>query len=708
MPSSNDCWGIEIGSHAIKAIRLQRNGPMVGVTDFEYIPHKKVLSTPDIDADESIRVALDQLQSQHGINKSTVVVSVPGNKAFARFATLPPVEPKKIPDIVKFEAVQQIPFPIDDVEWDYQVFSHEDSPDVEVGIFAITKERILEWLSNLDAVNIPAHGVTLSPVAIYNALAFDLGLHDSNRGTVLLDIGTSATDVIVCEQGRVWLRTIPLGGHQFTEALVRSFKLSYSKAEQLKKEAATNKHAKQIFQAMRPVFVDLVQEVQRSLGYYQSLHRDAELIDLIGMGSTFNLPGLQKFLKQQLSLNVMRLEKFEKIKVEGRNAAAFGEHLVTMAPAYGLALQGLEMEEVSCNILPASMLRTQVWKAKRPWMGAAAAVMVLAAGIGYGKLKSDEAAYAGQDSTRSDITSVMNQAKDLQSQIKKVQGEDPRMKIENIRRIADYRNVWPLVVGDINGALMDTRPQQAILSGDIKEIQKIERNRRNQIDIKKVTVVYQFNEKTGEELINTASNENVKGDTLDIWGALDYEKVEKTKKKSSRSSRNNEDAGPSNTEEIEKPTYVITIVGSTPNAQGASFLTRFTDYFKKLETELQKADEAFAADQKKPDNEQEGLPPRSRPYRIVDAKLERIGNIAAASNPGGVNVPNINFNPNAARGDKEDPRLAAAKKLLPTDPLAQPEGQKTDQDFRIQLTIELVRPEIARQSQTQATTLTGN
>jgi Tfp pilus assembly PilM family ATPase len=59
-------------------------------------------------------------------------MSVPGHAAFARFAKLPPVEPKKVPDIVKFEAVQQIPFPIEQVEWDYQTFVAEDSPEVEV------------------------------------------------------------------------------------------------------------------------------------------------------------------------------------------------------------------------------------------------------------------------------------------------------------------------------------------------------------------------------------------------------------------------------------------------------------------------------------------------------------------------------------------------------------------------------------------------
>ena len=67
---------------------------------------------------------------------------------FARFVKLPPVEPKKVPEIVKFEAIQQIPFPLDDVEWSYQLFQAPDSPDVEVGILAMRKELVNRFIKD--------------------------------------------------------------------------------------------------------------------------------------------------------------------------------------------------------------------------------------------------------------------------------------------------------------------------------------------------------------------------------------------------------------------------------------------------------------------------------------------------------------------------------------------------------------------------------
>lgn len=495
MASSTDCWGIEVGANAIKAIRLRRSGGQVSIADFEVIPFKKVLTTPDIDVDEQVRVGLDQFISRHPIGKSTVIVSVPGHMAFARFAKLPPVEPKKIPDIVKFEAVQQIPFPIEQVQWDYQTFQAADSPDVEVGIFAITKDRLLPWLTNFEHVNMPVHAVVLSPVAILNAMMYDRGLDTSAKGTIVMDIGTQATDLIIIEGGRAWLRTIPIGGNHFTDALVRSFKLSFSKAEKLKREAATSKYARQIFQAMRPVFVDLVQEVQKSLGYYQSLNRDAALTQLLGLGSTFRLPGLQTFLKQQLQMDIERLDTFQKIAVDDRKAATFAENVPVFSPAYGLALAGLGLEKVSCNLLPMPVIRRQVWKAKQPWFMGAAAVAVGGAVLAYTSVMLARGQYNSSDNLtkREQVKTILARAEESHTKWRNVeQQNDPRGRIGNINRVLDYRDVWPVMMRDIDRAIAAMEPQPAVIAGDLAEIAKIPREKRRMIFIESLTSTYEY------------------------------------------------------------------------------------------------------------------------------------------------------------------------------------------------------------------------
>src|SRR3954454_14173815 len=140
--AANFAWGIDIGNRALKAVKLVREGDALRVDDFEVIEHETVLSNAGDNRESLIQTALSTFAAKHPMKGGAVAVGVSGQSSFARFIKLPPVEEKKIPEIVRFEAIQQIPFPLDDVEWSYQLFRGSDSPDVEVGIFAMRKELV--------------------------------------------------------------------------------------------------------------------------------------------------------------------------------------------------------------------------------------------------------------------------------------------------------------------------------------------------------------------------------------------------------------------------------------------------------------------------------------------------------------------------------------------------------------------------------------
>ncbi len=494
-------WGIEVGAAAIKAIRLERTGDRVTVTDFAVVAHKKLLATPDVDQDDMTRLSLGRFISQKDLEGEELVMSVPGHAAFARFAKLPPVDAKKVPDIVKFEAVQQIPFPIDQVEWDYQTFASDKSPEVEVGIFAITRDRVQQRLGLYSELGIAPEALTLSPVAVYNAMAFDHDLANRERPVVFLDIGTYATDVIVADQGRCWIRTFPLGGTHFTEAIASTFKLSYSKAEKLKHEAAASKYAKQIMQAMRPVFTDLLQDLQRSIGYYQSLHREAELTTMVGIGSTFKIPGLRKFIGQQLQMQVERLDEYKKISVSGREAALFAQNAVGLATAYGLALQGVGLARITANLVPVETVRAQMWRAKTKWFAAAAAVAVAGAGMMLYRPISDRGAL-NPDAESPEVSEVMALGQRLTRDYKKISSESKvGFATENFRRLVDYRTVWPSLIYDSAEAMASTDPQPELLSGDIKKIRSIAPEKRRLILLENLGGEYRFDSQSNTRRI---------------------------------------------------------------------------------------------------------------------------------------------------------------------------------------------------------------
>jgi len=533
MAKSNDAWGIEVGASAIKAVRLVFDGDVVSVADYDVMPFKIPLVTPDVDTDEQIRAGLDQFLSHHETKKSTVMVSVPGHAAFARFAKLPPVDPKKINEIVRFEAAQQVPFPIDQVEWDYQVFQSEDSPDVEVGIFAITKERVTQFLSHYRAVNMTIDGLTMSPLAVFNGLCYDLDLDPKKDSAVFVDIGTTSTDVVICDHGAVWIRTLQIGGNDFTEALIRAFKVSFSKAEKLKREARTSKYARQIFQAMRPVFADLVQELQRSLGFYQSMNRDSQLTRLIGVGSTFRLPGLQKFLKQQLSMEVVRPSKFEKVEIDGKHEADFAEHAVNMATAYGLAIQGLGLEWLTANLLPKEIVRQRVWKSKQPWFAAASLLMAASVGGAYAYQTYLSQAYEPQiEKTDAVVEPVLKKAQKYVAEWRKVSKLDSKDKeIKILIGLFEYRNIWPKLLKDINDALAVADPQPALLTNNYDEIAKIPLRERRRLYLTDMSMQYVEDRTVGRQDPNEDEEDTAATDTGKSKGEKSKAARSKRKKK---------------------------------------------------------------------------------------------------------------------------------------------------------------------------------
>ncbi len=410
MASVQTIWGIDVGRCALKALKLRASADSaVEIVAFDYIEHAKILTQPDADRHELIGSALEKFLSHNDLSKDLVVVSVPGQHTLARFTKLPPVAAKRIPDIVRYEADQQIPFDMDDVIWDYQTFDGEDVDVPEVGIFAMKRELLREHLLHFEQASIEPIAVQSCPLALYNAAHFD-GLLCPET-TVLLDIGAGNTDLVIATRKGLWTRTIPIGGNHFTEALVKAFKLSFAKAEKLKRDAQTSKYRRQIFQAMHPMFADLVQELQRSMGFYSSTHRDAQIEKIVGAGNTFKLPDFQKYLHQNLGMEVTRIDSFKKV---APSEVATDENLTgqicSFTVAYGLALQGLEQAKITTNLLPTEIAKQIVWHKKRPAFAAAAACLVLAGGLIWFRHSADMRALAASSAGYDKISMTDEQA----------------------------------------------------------------------------------------------------------------------------------------------------------------------------------------------------------------------------------------------------------------------------------------------------------
>jgi len=474
MASARYAWGIDIGNRALKAVRLAFDGAQYRIDDFEVIEHENVLSNAGDNKDQLIQHALTSFVQRHGTKGAPVAISVSGQSSLSRFVKLPPVEPSKIPEIVKFEAIQQIPFDLSEVEWAYQLFEDPASPDVEVGIFAMRKELVNRQIQFFSDVDMDVQVVQLNPLAVYNAMFFDQKI---DGVTMIIDLGAENTDLIIAEGESVWLRSIPIGGNNFTEALVKSFKLNFQKAEDLKRTAATSKYARQIFQAMRPIFADLVAEVQRSIGFYASVHREARIKKIIALGGTFRLPGLQKYLQQNLQLDVERIDSLGSgAPPDAKMATLFGENILSSVSAYGLALQALGEGKINSSLLPMEIRRERLWRDKTKWFAAAAALFCVGTGIGFGSYYQAKVSFDGKQAERNAIQQIQGQAAGLSQRWGDIEqrGSSDRTLIANVKSLEQYRDLWANILVDIHKALplpqwaADATPEQikAIPRGD--------------------------------------------------------------------------------------------------------------------------------------------------------------------------------------------------------------------------------------------------
>lgn len=468
---ANVAWGIDIGNRALKGIRLQRTAEGIKITDFAFIEHDTILSESGDNRHSLIQTALAKFVGRHDTRKVPVCIGVSGQQSFARFVKLPPVEPKKIPEIVKFEAVQQIPFPLDEVEWAYQLFQKTDDPDIEVGIFAIRKELVNERVGTFLEVDLDVHAVQTSPLAEYNAMRYD-GRLDKGH-SIIVDLGADSTDLVIADADSIWMRTLDIGGNNFTEALAKAFKIDFEKAEEMKRNAKTSKYAKQIYQAMRPVFGELVSEIQRSLGFFQSTHRDVQLRKVIALGGGFKLNGLSGYVQKNLQMAVEKPTKFTATPPdEPAAASALAEHVLSGATAYGLALQLIEEAKVTSSLLPMAIRKEKLWKDKTRWFATAAALVVGAGLLGLGGYLFHNMALNQSSASGAQVDKLITDAQKLDTDWKAVtnDGRPQLQQVQNVNLLVSNRAYWPMLLEEIDRALpAPPSPLDQALRGDLGE-----------------------------------------------------------------------------------------------------------------------------------------------------------------------------------------------------------------------------------------------
>ncbi|MEX0818043.1 MAG: pilus assembly protein PilM, partial [Pirellulaceae bacterium] len=308
-------WGIDVGESSLKVVRMVAGpgdaGPVVDGCDL--FPHRISLSRPEAVASRNriLTESLSAFLAKYPLEKSDrICVGFPGHKILGRSFQLPAVAPKRLEEMVRFEAQTRIPIPLDETAWSYQSFttptsdaSAANSSRLANTLLIAAKQRVLQELRiAFDEVQMPLHIVQSDALALFNFAVYE-GLGQLVRAPdgesspiALLDVGTVATNIVIVSGERPWSRSFRRGGDDFTNAAVERLNLTIDQAEQVKFKPTRVPRLSELYDAFDPMFARLTDEIQRSL---ESFHQetDQRVSRLLGVGGGFRLHGLLKYLR---------------------------------------------------------------------------------------------------------------------------------------------------------------------------------------------------------------------------------------------------------------------------------------------------------------------------------------------------------------------------------------------------------------------------
>jgi len=228
---SNRVIAMDIGAAQLKLAEFMVVKAGIELTNLAVCP---MGIEPGSEADPTMAIidAIQVVLKEKAIRPGPVVLSVTGQSAFLRLVKLPPVKRNKIYQTILYEAQQNVPFPMDEVVWDYQLMGSSEN-ELNVMLVVIKKDIVQNLTDCVEAVGLEIELVDVAPMALYNAVRYNYG--ELKGCTLVVDIGARSTNLVFMEEGRFFSRNLPIvgTGNIITQQLMKEFSMSFKDAEEL-------------------------------------------------------------------------------------------------------------------------------------------------------------------------------------------------------------------------------------------------------------------------------------------------------------------------------------------------------------------------------------------------------------------------------------------------------------------------------------------
>ncbi|MGC3959310.1 MAG: type IV pilus assembly protein PilM [Verrucomicrobiota bacterium] len=442
---SNEAGGLVLKQYAIKSLGLEGSQE----TKREALVLKK----------------LQETIAELGIKAKEINVCAPGFHVFAKFVKLPPVDSGKVTQIIQYEAQQNVPFPLAEVVWDYQILGTTAGGELEVLLVAIKSDIVEGLFRTTEAAGLRLEICDVSPAALTNTFRFNYGeLEDC---TMLLDIGAKTSNLLFFEKGKVFARSINLGANSITQDFANEAKLKFDQAEKIKidegfvslggaYEEPENQHQAAISKIARQFMTRLHIQVNQTLQFYRGQQGGSAPQRLFLAGGAAIMPYTAQFFAEKLNVPVEYFNPFRSVQIDpGVNLEELSKAAHSLGEVVGLGLRNMANCPVELNLMPESTLRWQSFNQKKPYFIAtlaSLALMALAVGFLFNNLSSIK---------KEKLTELQPKLEELRRKDQNFKREYSTLKktMEHSTQYSDWlaeRAQWAEVLREVRQALIRT------------------------------------------------------------------------------------------------------------------------------------------------------------------------------------------------------------------------------------------------------------
>jgi type IV pilus assembly protein PilM len=406
----------------------------------------------------ALREMLNELRIKSGLVNYTVAEEL----VFARFVKLPPIDEEKIERIISFEAQQNVPFPIDEVVWDYQLVGGGAGEQIQVILVAIKADLLEEINGAVERTGLRTSIVDLATMALYNAYRHNYG--EPSGCSLLVDIGARTTNLLFIEPGKIFTRSVPIGGSSVTSAIAKEFNEPFVAAEFRKKRDSSvslgdpcaeplDVDVARVSKIVRSTMMRLHAELTRSISHYCAQQQGKPPDRVFLSGGVASTPFIQEFFHEKLQLPIEFFNPLRKVTVAdfaGVEETSRLAHL--LGEPVGLALRASTNCPMELNLRPASVARRQELEKRRPFLVAAAACLILGL-LGWGAYYA-RGAYVIHHRMET-VQARVIAMKRIESQVNEVRKQTATLDSLATPLIASIndRSFWPQIIEELNARL---------------------------------------------------------------------------------------------------------------------------------------------------------------------------------------------------------------------------------------------------------------